>query len=70
MAPKIGKEDSEKYCVACRQYLNFTCEILGKITIENQLICRRAGYRDIKYSFSTARRFHNRQGDIYDNEFS
>lgn len=56
------------YCVACRHNLQNRCDILGEITHEHQLFCNRAGYREIKQTYSSVRRYHNRMGDPYESE--
>lgn len=54
---------TEKYCLACCHYLDFSCEIFGtKPSDEQKLVCNRAGYRNIKQSTSSVRIYNNRQG--------
>lgn len=65
---RTAKIKPETYCVACRHYLQFKCDILGEVDEDKQRLCNRAGYRHIKESYSTVRIYNNRQGDPYEQE--
>lgn len=54
---------TEKYCIGCRHFLYFECDIFrGSPSDEQKVVCNRAGYRAIKQSASSVRIYSNRQG--------
>ena len=56
------------YCIGCAKCLGFRCDILGEITEEQIELCKRAGYRELKYSNYSYRHYCNKVGDRYDTE--
>ena len=66
MTPR--KIDPATYCIACRHYLQFKCDILGVVDEAKQRLCNRAGYKETHVTYSTVRHYQNRQGDPYEQE--
>lgn len=56
------KVNVEKFCCGCRHHLNFSCDILGNLTIAKKAQCYYGGYRETKLPNGGIRRYNNKQG--------
>jgi hypothetical protein len=56
------KKEKPHPCTACRNFLKGQCDILGEITEDKLKLCKIAGYRETKQTYSSVRHYCNKIG--------